>query len=118
MPMIRTCIAACLALVLIVTSEAMAVARGQMATAPGTVMVICHGSGTDIVRVDSRGQPITPGHTCPDCALHGLASLGAQRLDLAKLETQTRWRPTPLATSLWKTAPQQGGAPRAPPLPI
>ncbi len=63
----RPLVALCLSLMLVLTSGAMAVARGQ-ATASGSV-VLCTGSGPVAVQVDAEGQPVGPVHICPDCAL-------------------------------------------------
>ncbi|MDJ0629376.1 MAG: hypothetical protein QNJ44_14045 [Rhodobacter sp.] len=58
----------CLALIVALTSGAMAVARGQNAAA-GSI-VICAGTGPVSVRIDADGRPVGPAHICPDCALH------------------------------------------------
>lgn len=56
-----------LALVLSLTGQTMAVARGA-APAVG-VMVLCTGAGPRAVLVDESGAPTGPRHLCPDCAL-------------------------------------------------
>lgn len=63
-----------LALTVLMTSGAMASARGQMRDASGA-MVICTGAGVVTVLVDENGTPIEHGHICPDCALSVLAGL-------------------------------------------
>ncbi|RBI84258.1 hypothetical protein DRV85_12500 [Rhodosalinus halophilus] len=60
-----------LALTLVVTAQAAAVARGQPAAAGA--IVICAGGGLVTVRVDSQGDPVGPPHVCPD-AVAGLAA--------------------------------------------
>lgn len=56
-----------LALSLAVTSVTMQVARVEAAgLAP---MVICSGGDAVEVLVDSHGNPVDPGHPCPDCVL-------------------------------------------------
>ncbi|APX13616.1 hypothetical protein [Tateyamaria omphalii] len=62
-----------LSLVLVVTSQSAAMARGS-ATAVDQI-VICSGSTVVTVFVDSDGQPTTAPHLCPDCALHLLAAV-------------------------------------------
>ncbi len=64
-PAFRPLCALILALVLTLTGQAMAVARG--APGPAGQMVICSGSGPLTVSVDARGQPVGPRHICPDC---------------------------------------------------
>lgn len=60
-----------LAVVLAVTSVTMQVARAEAAgVAP---MVICSGGETVEIRLDSRGNPVDPGHPCPDCVLTWVA---------------------------------------------
>ncbi len=59
-----------LALMLALTSQSMAVARGASA-ATGQV-VLCTGNGTVAVYVDAEGKPTSPPHICPDAALHVL----------------------------------------------
>lgn len=112
---LRRLLAICLALTLVGTSGAMAVARGQMAADPGTIAVICVGSETETLRLDAEGNPVHASHTCPDCALIGLAAvtLRAQlAADPAFGATSFRPRQSPC---LWAQPPEPGGAPRAPP---
>ena len=56
-----------LALLLGLTGQSMAVARG--APPPVGVMVLCTGAGPLRVLVDETGAPVGPMHICPDCAL-------------------------------------------------
>ena len=65
---LRPLAALLLASVLVITSGAMAAARGQ--AAPAGEIVLCTGTGTLIVPVDAQGNPSGPAHICPDCALH------------------------------------------------
>jgi hypothetical protein len=53
-----------LALVVILTSQQLALARGQ-AMAAGE-MVLCVGGGMMTVAVDATGKPVGPAHVCPD----------------------------------------------------
>ena len=62
--------------VMLVTAQAMAVARGTTRDAAGA-MVLCTGSGPVTVFYDENGEPIGPSHLCPDCALSVVAGLAA-----------------------------------------
>lgn len=53
-----------LVLVVILTSQQLALARGQ-ALAAGE-MVLCVGGGMMTVAVDAQGRPVGPAHVCPD----------------------------------------------------
>ncbi len=113
---LRRLLAICLALTLVGTSGAMAVARGQMAAEPGMLVVICVGAETDTLLVDAKGNPIHASHICPDCALTGLAALALA----ADLATSPAYGAASLAPArspcLWAQPPEPGGAPRAPPV--
>jgi hypothetical protein len=50
------------------TSQTMAVARGQ-AAATGQV-VLCTGAGIQTISIDAEGNPTQGGHLCPDCVLY------------------------------------------------
>ena len=71
MKLLRTYLAIALALVLVVTTHSMAVARGT--SMPMDQVVLCTGTGPAVVLVDRDGQPVTPPHSCPDCTLGALA---------------------------------------------
>lgn len=64
-----------LALVLVLTGQSMAMARG--APGPAGEMVICTGQGIVSITVDENGDPVGPPHICPDCALSLFAAIGA-----------------------------------------
>lgn len=66
-----------LALLIAVTSQQMAMARGVMYDAAGQV-VLCTGQGTQTVTVDHSGNPIEVVHICPDCALTLVAAVATQ----------------------------------------
>lgn len=71
-----------LALLMAVTSVTMAVARGQ--DRMGVTAEICGGFGAVFITLDRNGQPVPPGHPCPDC-LTGVTALhlpGATRAPL------------------------------------
>lgn len=62
-----------LVLLLVLTSQSMAVARGM--TGPVGQMVLCTGTGPVSVFVDQNGQPVAPPHYCPDCALDSMQAV-------------------------------------------
>ena len=74
-------IAGALALILVLTSGAMAVARGQTMAA-GSI-VICAGGGPVSIPVDADGNPTGPAHICPDCALSLLDAAAPADPDVA-----------------------------------
>ena len=57
-----------LALMLALTGQSMAVARG--ASAATGQMVLCTGSGPVAIYVDTQGKPTSAPHICPDSALN------------------------------------------------
>lgn len=59
-----------LALLLVVTSQGMALARGHMAN-PVDRITICTGLGVQTIWLDANDQPVEIGHACPDCTLIG-----------------------------------------------
>ncbi|WP_306153752.1 hypothetical protein [Roseovarius sp. MMSF_3281] len=67
---LRPYLALCLALLLTLTSQTMAIARG--APPPVGQAILCTGTGPVTVLVDAEGQPTGQVHICPDCALHVL----------------------------------------------
>lgn len=62
-----------LALLLVLTAQTMAVARG-MPGAAGSI-VLCTGTGPVTILTDAEGQPIGPAHICPDCTLSLIVSV-------------------------------------------
>ncbi|WP_152464279.1 hypothetical protein [Sulfitobacter sp. THAF37] len=66
--MMRTFSSFLLALMLALTSQSMAVARGS-AAATGQ-LVLCTGTGPLAVYVDAQGNPTGAPHICPDSALN------------------------------------------------
>ncbi|MFK7837719.1 MAG: hypothetical protein AB8B60_16040 [Sulfitobacter sp.] len=66
--MMRVVFSLTLALMLALTSQAMAVARGSSA-ATGQ-MVLCIGDEAVAVFVDAEGQPTRAPHLCPDCVVN------------------------------------------------
>jgi len=57
-----------LALLIAVTSQQMAVARGMTHDVAGQV-ILCTGHGPITVTLDHQGNPMELVHICPDCAL-------------------------------------------------
>ena len=75
----RPAFAIVLALLVTLTSQQMAVARGQAAVAGE--MVLCTAlNGVVTVKVDASGKPTGPAHICPDCALSLIVALDAPDL--------------------------------------
>ena len=64
-------LAIALSLLIALTGQSLAVARG--AAAPVEQMVLCIGGGTALVYVDAQGQPTEAPRYCPDAALSALA---------------------------------------------
>ena len=65
-----------LALLVAITSQQLAVARGMAMTAAGEA-VLCTGQGTVTITLDDQGNPMGPVHICPDCALSLMAAVDA-----------------------------------------
>lgn len=63
----RPLVAIALAMLLVLTAQSMAVARG-MPGAAGSI-VLCTGAGPVTILTDAEGQPVAPAHVCPDCTL-------------------------------------------------
>jgi len=70
--LLRTYLAISLALMLALTGQSMAVARGS--SDPSGQMVLCTGTGPVAIYVDESGTPTGPPVFCPDCALNLLSS--------------------------------------------
>lgn len=86
-----------LALLLALTGQSMAVARG--ATSPTGEMVLCIGGGPVVVPVDAEGNPVSAPQYCPDCVMSLLEAIApafdmpaqdfgkGQRLGIASLKS-------------------------------
>ncbi|MFU8777212.1 MAG: hypothetical protein ACNA7M_06040 [Roseovarius sp.] len=61
----RPILALGLCLLLALTSQSLAMARG--AAQPVGEIVLCTGTGPVTVAVDAEGQPVATPHPCPDC---------------------------------------------------
>lgn len=110
----RTIKAVLVALLLIVTSQSMAVARGTMRDATGAV-VICTGTGPITVLTDADGQPVGPAHICPDCALSLIAGTVAAFDLQPPAQKMHRFDPPRVSWSVHDMVPPQACA-RGPPL--
>jgi hypothetical protein len=113
---LRICQATFLALMLVLTSQAMAVARGT--SGPAGQMVLCTGTGPTLIYVDQNGVPTGPAVYCPDCALAGLAALAPHPQFLAFEATITAANfPTRQAVLRISQRPEHARA-RAPPVAV
>jgi hypothetical protein len=74
-----------LALIVALTSQQLALARGQ-ADMAGSI-TLCSGGGFVTVAVDAKGNPVGPAHICPD-GIAALFGVTAENPDLA-------WRHVP-----------------------
>lgn len=113
---VRAYLGIALALLLALTGQSMAVARGT--TGPAGQMVLCTGTGPVSILVDENGQPTGPPHYCPDCVL---SLLNAGDLPAAA----TGVVPVAAATRVWPQRSVHGAAARisrasarAPPVPV
>lgn len=113
--MIRMLHSVLLALVLALTSQSMAVARG--ASAATGQMVLCTGSGPVAVYLDASGQPTSAPHICPDSALNVVFDGDASRIVVPQrlvFVVPARHR----ATSIFRAEPSVTPPSRAPPLTV
>ncbi len=93
-----------LALMLTLTGQSMAIARGA-AAATGQVE-ICIGDQVVVVYIDSEGQPTQAAHICPDCVLT-LAEGKPTLLDTPPerlAETAYTHALHPVVTAVWPAA--------------
>ena len=91
--MVRTCAAFLLTLLLALTGQTMAVARG--ATDAHGQMIICTGHGPVAVWVDGDGQPTDAPHVCPDCIAQALTGILADNPDATQQACLTARRSFP-----------------------
>ena len=73
-PTPRSLAALCLAWLIAVTANGLAMARGQIA-ADGGLLVLCSGGGLVQVVLDGNGKPTGLAHVCPDLAATALAAI-------------------------------------------
>ncbi len=108
--MLRSLIPLALALVLALTSQSMAVARG--ASAATGHMVLCTGTGPVAVYTDAQGQPTSAPHICPDSALNVLV-VGPVKgviapMRLARFYPAISFSEQPMPVSVHPTPPARG----------
>ena len=78
-----------LALIMALTSQSMAAAKGMTHDVAGQV-VLCTGDGLRTIQIDRDGNPIEVVHICPDCALFSVETTeGPQGLPVAVVHMQT-----------------------------
>lgn len=102
-----------LALMLALTSQSMAVARG--ASAATGQMVLCTGTGPIAVYIDAEGQPTSAPHICPDSALNVLFEVVGPDL-AAPARVVAFLPPAGLVKSVPLPTPSFGPPTRAPPV--
>ncbi|WP_298837480.1 hypothetical protein [uncultured Roseobacter sp.] len=90
-----------LGLMLVLTGQSMAVARGA-AAATGE-MVICTGAGTVTVYTDAGGNPTSAPHICPECIAAVLLAI-VPVAPSAVRPARTTERPWPITASVSHTA--------------
>ncbi|AMY68003.1 hypothetical protein [Frigidibacter mobilis] len=76
-----------LALLLGLTSQSLAAARGQ--TRVGEAVVICSGDSFVTIELDARGNPVGPAHLCPDMVLAFFAAMDLPPVMLPQREGRT-----------------------------
>ena len=79
MAQLRAFVSISLIVALVVTSGAMAVARGQSFDAVGKI-ILCVGHISRVVYIDQQGEPVERPQVCPDCALHQFDQVSYARL--------------------------------------
>lgn len=108
----RTLTLIALALLLALTSQSLAVARGQ--TRAGEAVVICSGGGAVTLTLDAQGNPTGPAHLCPDMALAFFAALDLPPMTLPARVARAERAVLPprfAAASQGTPAPQARGPP-------
>lgn len=79
---IRPYLAVALGLLMVLTSQSLAIAR--VSTGPAGQVTLCTGTGPVMVYVDENGEPSGPPHFCPEGALSLIVALPAP-------ETAAQW---------------------------
>lgn len=100
--MLRRIAAIGLALLLLVTAQAMAEARTR--PLPAGMATLCTGTGPVMVHVDKDGQPVGPPVLCPDFALSLLQAVALQPVLPAPPGLWHRWQPEAVPT---RSAPSE-----------
>lgn len=111
----RTYLALFLALLLVLTGQSMAIARGF--GGPAGEMVLCTGSGPVMVYVDENGAPTKPPHYCPDGVLSLLVDMPAPDPMLLPLIMRSVALPG-LTPALIRLSSLLRATARAPPRPV
>jgi hypothetical protein len=111
----RCTLAILLSLMLGITSQSMAVARG--ASAATGQMILCTGAGPVAVYTDAQGQPTNAPHLCPDSALNVLVEISTANVDVPELIVLNIPK-FPLAAQHAPTRPHLGPPSRGPPLSV
>lgn len=88
---LRRYIALSLVLLLVLTGQSMAVARGS--TDVAGQMVLCTGTGPVMVYVDENGAPVAPPQYCPDTALSLLAAVALPDFSLTPIHVARQLNP-------------------------
>lgn len=73
MPPLTALLRLTLALAFAIGGTGLMMVRAQAPAA--TTLVLCTGEGDMGLSLDARGNPVVPGHPCPDCILAGWAVL-------------------------------------------
>lgn len=103
-----------LALLIAVTSQQMAMARGMARDASGQV-ILCTGDGVITVTLDAQGEPMETVHICPDCALTLMAFTDAPIIVESTVVYIQTLAQTPVSTLQIPAVPTRTQA-RGPPL--
>ncbi|MFD2740816.1 hypothetical protein ACFSUD_14630 [Sulfitobacter aestuarii] len=106
-------IAVGLALMLGLTSQSMALARGNEAVTGQ--MVLCTGAGPVAVFVDAQGEPTDTPHICPDSALNLVFVLALPNPDRPQRLISARYHtvlPPPVPASALRLLPPSRAPPR------
>jgi len=82
MTRLRAALSVLMALVIVVTAQELAVARGQPHAA-GQIE-LCTGEGVLMVALDAQGNPVGPAHICPDAAMLLMAAWAPSAPDPAR----------------------------------
>ena len=104
-----------LALLIAVTSQQMAMARGMTKDASGQV-ILCTGQGPTVVTLDAQGNPMGPVHICPDCALTVMAFADAPAVvvhQVVHIQSLTQTPVRKLQPYVFATRAQARGPPLA-----
>ncbi|EEB83849.1 hypothetical protein [Roseobacter sp. GAI101] len=111
----RSFIAIALVLMLALTGQSMAVARG--ASAATGHMVLCTGSGPVAIYFDAQGKPTSAPHICPDSALNVAFDDMMPPLDAPeRMITFEKVLPKPVLHAIPQRLERPG--PRAPPVTV